>query len=133
MRSYRRLTEVEWEIMEGVWTLGVRTTVREVHQHLYPDKRKAYTTVQTIMNILTLKGFLKKEKFRHINFFTPQVSREEMGQRETQLLVSRIYRGTFGAMVSDLVAVGTFSEKELKLLKAQIAVRVRGERVEKSH
>lgn len=123
MERRRRLTEAEWEIMEGVWRLGIRITAQEVHRHLYPDRRKAYSTVQTILGILATKEFLKKEKIGRINFFTPLVSREEIGQREIQLLVSRIYQGSLGALVSCLVEAGTFSQKELKLLKAQLEVK----------
>lgn len=128
MRRHRRLTKVEWEIMEGVWKLGVRVIAREVHHHLYPRGQKAFSTVQTILNILAQKGFLQKEKIGRINFFTPLVSREEMGQREVLWLVSRVYHGAFGSLASYLMDIGTFSEKELKLLKEQVDGKARGKR-----
>jgi predicted transcriptional regulator len=128
MKWRRRLAEVEWEIMEGVWKLGRRITVREVHQHLYPNGEKAFNTVQTIMNILADKGFLKKEKVGKVNFFTPAISREEIGRRETRSLVLRIYRGSFGALVNHLVDIGKFSRQELEDIKAQIEAKEREQR-----
>ncbi len=127
-KKSRRLAEAEWEIMEGMWALGPRRAVREVHDHLYPNGEKAYTTVQTVMNILADKGYLNREKVGGVNFFTPLVSREEVGRRETGTLVSRIYRGSFGALVTYLVDAGSFSREELKQIKAQIEAKERERR-----
>ncbi len=127
-QKQRRLTEAEWELMDAVWQLGTRIIAREVHNHLYPTGQKAFSTVQTILNILATKGFLKKEKIGQINFFTPAVSREEIGRQETRTLVSRIYNGSFGALVAHLVDSGALSQAERDRIKAQIEARDREER-----
>lgn len=122
MKKPKRLTEAEWEIMEGVWAFNNhQASAREIHSHLYPDGRKAYPTVQTVLNVLVEKGFLKKEMIGLVNFFTPIVSREEMGLQETHSLVSRVYGGSFGALAHYLVDAGVLSQKDLKRLKALIA------------
>lgn len=64
----RRLTEAEWEVMEAIWSLGVASGVRDVLQHAYPAGEKTYTTVQTIMNNLVAKGFLREKKVGLVNF-----------------------------------------------------------------
>jgi predicted transcriptional regulator len=118
MNPRKRLTEAEWEIMEGVWALeNGQGSAREVHNRLYPDGRKAYPTVQTILNILTEKGFLRKEMIGQVNFYTPAVSRQDVGQQETHSLVSRVYGGSFGALASYLVDSGALSPEEMKRLK----------------
>jgi BlaI family penicillinase repressor len=124
MKRRKRLTEVEWEIMEGVWKLGRRVIAREVHSHLYPGEEKSFSTVQTMLNILADKGFLQKEKIGKINFFTPLVSRDEAGHQETRSLVSRIFGGSFGAMANFMVKE-PISRKELEELKAMIEERER--------
>ena len=58
----KKLTAVEWEVMEAVWALGGSPSVRQVLEYAYPGGEKAYTTVQTIMNTLERKGFLKRRK-----------------------------------------------------------------------
>lgn len=123
MGQQRRLTAAEWEIMEGIWKLGVRTIAREVHSLLYAQGQKAFSTVQTVLNILVRKGFLKKEKIGEINFYTALVSREEAGWHETDSLVSRIYQGSFGALVISMVGAGKVSRKELEEIKAQIRAK----------
>ena len=54
------LTGQELEIMKVIWPLG-RATVRDVYDALRERRTVAYTTVQTMMNILETKGHLKKE------------------------------------------------------------------------
>jgi predicted transcriptional regulator len=116
--------------MEGVWQCEGKAspygiTVREVHNQLYPRGQKAYTTVQTIMNILFEKGFLKREKIGMVNFYTPTVSREEMARQETHTLVSRAFGGSFVALANHLVDSGSLSEKELAVLKGLIDAKER--------
>ncbi|MDQ7054139.1 MAG: BlaI/MecI/CopY family transcriptional regulator [candidate division KSB1 bacterium] len=118
MAKKRKLNEAEWEIMEGVWHFDRPVTVREVHEVLYPQKQKAYTTVQTIMNILTDKGFLQREKRGKVNFYTPTLSRQDAARMETQNLVSRLFQGSFGALANYLINSGQLTEKDLQDIKA---------------
>ena len=79
-KGCQTLTNAEAEIMHGVWALYPRKgnigpqgiTVREVHNHLYPENQKAVSTVQTVMDHLEKKGLLKTERInRRFKFFTP--------------------------------------------------------------
>lgn len=123
MAKKRRLAEAEWEVMDGVWQFGRRVTVREVVDHLYPNGEKAYTTVQTIMNILTAKGVLDREKIGPVNVYRPALSRQDVAQVETRTLVSRMFEGSFGALATYLVDSGELSKKELDELRALIEER----------
>ena len=130
MKKEKKLAASEWEIMEGVWQILKQAppygiTVREVHHRLYPGGEKAYTTVQTVMNILVEKGFLTRKKIGMVNFYTPTVSREEMAQQETHSLVSRAFGGSFVALANYLVDSGSLSEKELAVLKDMIDAKER--------
>ena len=123
MAKKRRLAEVEWEVMDGVWQFGRQVTVRDVVNHLYPNGEKAYTTVQTIMNILAEKGVLEREKIGPVNVYRPLLSREYVAQTETRTLVSRMFEGSFGALATYLVDSGELSRKELDELRALIEKR----------
>ncbi len=123
MAKKRRLAEAEWEVMDGVWQFGRRVTVREVVDHLYPNGEKAYTTVQTIMNILTAKGVLDREKIGPVNVYRSALSRQDVAQAETRTLVSRMFEGSFGALATYLVDSGELSKKELDELRALIEER----------
>ena len=42
------LTPLEWEVMNVVWELGGKPSVREVIDQAYPNKEKAYPLLLTI-------------------------------------------------------------------------------------
>jgi predicted transcriptional regulator len=118
-----KLAEAEWEIMEGVWNRGGPVTVREIQDRLYPKAEKAYTTTQTIMNILVNKGFLKRKKIGMVNFYTPKISRELAAQHETRALASRIFNDSMGALAAYLVGSGELTPQELQQLKELLAAQ----------
>ena len=128
MNRKKRLAEAEWEVMDGVWQLDRTVTVREVHDRLYPNGEKAYTTVQTIMNILVGKGILAKQKIGPVNVYTPIVSREDAARDETQSLVLRMFEGSFGALATYLIDSGELSREDLNELKALIDAKDREQR-----
>lgn len=118
-----KLAEAEWEIMEGVWNHGGQVTVREIQDALYPNGEKAYTTTQTVMNILTAKGFLKRKKIGMVNFYAPKISRETAARHEARSLASRIFNGSLGALATYLVDSGELSSAELQQIKTLIAAK----------
>lgn len=123
MAKRLKLAEAEWEIMEGIWNHGGQTTVREIQDALYPKTEKAYTTTQTIMNILVTKGFLKRKKIGMVNFYAPKVSRDLAAQHEARTLASRIFNGSMGAFATYLVDSGELTSEELQKLKDLIAAK----------
>ena len=126
MAAKKRLAEAEWEVMDGVWHLDRQVTVRDVVDYLYPNGEKAYTTVQTIMNILFEKGVLNRRKIGPVNVYMPTLSREDVAQVETRTLVSRMFEGSFGALATYLVDSGELSQGELDELRALIEAREKG-------
>ena len=126
LTAKRKLTEAEWEVMDGVWHLDRKVTVRDIVNHLYPNGEKAYTTVQTIMNILFEKGVLNRQKVGVANVYTPTLSRRDEAQTETRTLVSRMFEGSFGALATYLVDSGELSQEELDELHALIEAKEKG-------
>lgn len=121
----RRLTEAEWEVMEAIWALGGAPSVRDVLDYAYPGGEKAYTTVQTIMNNLVAKGFLKQKKVGLVNFYRPTISREKAIERETSHLVAKAFRGSFGALAHFLINSDALSAEEIAMIRQLIAEKER--------
>lgn len=111
------LTPVEWEIMESIWKLGGRPSVREVLEHTFPNGEKAYTTIQTVMNTLEKKGLLKRKKIGLVNFYTPTRSRLQMVQSEMSALVFRVFDGSLPALANYLIKSGSLTLEEIESIK----------------
>ena len=112
-----KLTPVEWEIMDCVWTLGDKVAVRDVVKHAFPNGEKAYTTVQTIMNKLHAKGVLKRQKIGNVNFFIPTKSQRNMMKQELTQFVSRVFDGSIQSLASFLLDSEELSLKEIQAIK----------------
>lgn len=71
-----RFGELEAAIMDQVWAAVGPVRVREVTEGLRANREIAYTTVQTVMEILHRKGWLVREKdgraFRYSATATPE-------------------------------------------------------------
>jgi BlaI family penicillinase repressor len=56
-----RLSNLEMRIMEGLWARGP-SSIREIQETFPAKKRPAYTTVQTMVYRLEIKGALRRTK-----------------------------------------------------------------------
>ncbi len=117
MANAEKLTPVEWEIMETIWQLSGTPSVREVLEKAFPNGQKAYTTVQTIMNILEKKGLLKRKKQGLVNFYKPTRSREQMVKFEMSRLVSRMFKGSIPAFANYLINSDDITLNEIEKIK----------------
>jgi predicted transcriptional regulator len=72
------LHELERLVMEAVWEQE-EATVRSVLEAINAseDKKRAYTTVMTILVKLDRKGLLTRRREGKIDIYTPVMSREE--------------------------------------------------------
>jgi predicted transcriptional regulator len=72
------LGPLETEILNIVWDLG-SATVKDVHKRILadPDRELAYTSVTTILNRLTQKGWLVCQKEERAFSWEPMISREQ--------------------------------------------------------
>ncbi len=121
MTAQSRLTRVEWEIMEAIWELGGAPSIRNVLEHAYPGGEKAYTTVQTVMNTLERKGFLRHEKIGLVNFYEPTRSRTEVVKVEIASLVSRIFQGSIPAVANSLLSLENLTLDEIDEIRELLA------------
>ncbi len=117
MSAINKLTPAEWEIMEAIWELGGAPSVRDVLEHSFANGKKAYTTVQTVMNILEKKGLLKRKKKGLVNFYKPSKNRDQMINSELSQMVARMFQGSLPVFTNYLSNLKIFRWMKLKKLK----------------
>jgi predicted transcriptional regulator len=116
------LTTQELSIMKVIWRLG-SATVREVYEALRENRRVAYTTVMTMMNILEAKGYLKKEKEKEERAYRYRPARAEQATITSMVseFVDRVFDGASRPLLLHLARSGKLTEKEraelLRLIK----------------
>ena len=94
------LTPLELEIMHVLWETGA-ANVQTVQQLL--KRELAYTTVQTMLNILHRKGKVKRALKDRAYFYKPAVSRRQEVSQHLGDLVERLFGGSAESLVVSLL------------------------------
>jgi predicted transcriptional regulator len=110
------LTKLELRIMQAVWKRGAGT-VSEVQAELDPPL--AYTTVQTMLNILERKGKLKRELEGRAYVYTARVTEAKALGQQLRDLVDRMFGGSSEELVMSLLKTRQIDAKKLAELTEQ--------------
>jgi BlaI family penicillinase repressor len=109
-----QLTPLELEIMHVLWETGP-ANVQTVQQHL--ERELAYTTVQTMLNILHRKGKVKRTLKDRAYFYKPAVSRSHVATQHITDIVDRLFGGSAESLVMSLVETKRLTPKKLARLQ----------------
>jgi predicted transcriptional regulator len=115
-RKSSTLTAQELEIMKAIWSRG-QATVRDVHDALLERRKVAYTTVQTMMNILETKGHLKKEPGDKAQVYVPVRPQQAVVRSMVRDFVERVFDGSARPLLVHLLNEKGLSERERKELQ----------------
>ena len=119
-----KLTPLELEIMHVLWEQGP-ANVQTVQQKL--DRSLAYTTVQTMLNILHRKGKVKRALKDRAYFYTPAVSRSHVNRQHIGDIIDRLFGGSAESLVMSLVETKHLTPEKLARLQ-QLIEENRGEK-----
>ena len=101
-RSPKGLTPLELEIMKVLWASG-RTGVQAVREALAPRRKLAYTTVQTMLNVLWRKGRVRRTLKDRAYVYQPVLTRRRALRQAVGDLVDRLFGGSAESLVVGLV------------------------------
>jgi predicted transcriptional regulator len=94
------LTRLEMKIMQVIWKIG-SCTVSTVQEQLKPPL--AYTTVQTMLNILERKGKLRRELEGRAYLYSARVSEEKALGQSLRDVIDRMFGGSSEELVMSLL------------------------------
>src|SRR3954471_13054254 len=113
----RELTERELEVMHVFWNRG-EATVAEVRDALAGSGLdRAYTTIATLVRILTDKGFLIQTNEERPFSYRPAQSYEEVSRKLLGDVLDRVFRGSRELMLVRLMEQRALSARERRLLE----------------
>jgi predicted transcriptional regulator len=117
-RKSEHLTRLELEIMHVLWETGA-ANVQTVQQQL--GRELAYTTVQTMLNILHRKGKVKRTLKDRAYFYKPAVSRRQVVRHAVADIVERLFGGSAESLVMSLVETKHLTPQKLARLQKLLA------------
>ena len=111
------LTERELEVMHVFWRRGA-SNVNEVRDDLASDGRDlAYTTVATLVRILTEKGFLEQVNEERPFVYRAVRSFEEVSEGMVGDFINRVFGGSRENLLVHLFEQQRLSQSERALLE----------------
>jgi len=103
--------------MNVLWETGP-ANVQTVQQTL--ERPLAYTTVQTMLNVLHRKGHVKRTLKQKAYFYRPSISRGDVVKQTVGDVVDRLFSGSAGNLVMTLVETKQLSGEDLARLREML-------------
>jgi predicted transcriptional regulator len=119
IRKDGALTPLELEIMNALWDTGP-ASVQTVQTRL-EARGLAYTTVQTMLNILHRKGKVKRKLKDRAYIYSPVLSRQKAAAHAVGEMLDRFFEGSAGSLVLNLVETRRLTPEKLARIQEMIA------------
>jgi BlaI family penicillinase repressor len=109
----RKLTKLELQIMEALWTLG-KASIREIQETFAEKDRPAYTTVQTTVYRLEGKKAVRRvKKVGNFHIFEAVISRDTAQGRLIDELLA-LFGGRTQPVMAHLIESGKLTLGDVK-------------------
>ena len=113
MMTLPKLTKLELQIMEALWTRG-EASIREIQEDFPEKKRPAYTTIQTTVYRLEAKKAVRRlKKVGNFHIFEAAVSRNAAQRRLIDDLLA-LFGGRTQPVVAHLIESGKLTLQDVK-------------------
>jgi predicted transcriptional regulator len=109
--SEQTLTPLELVIMNVLWETGP-ASVQTVQSHL-EARSLAYTTVQTMLNVLHRKGKVKRRLQDRAYIYQPVLSRQKAVKQAVGDMLDRFFGGSADSLVLALVETRRLTPEKL--------------------
>lgn len=100
-RSLLELAPLELDCMTALWLLG-EGTVREIRETLAPRRPRAYTTIMTIMDRLTQKGIVERQRTGRAWKYRANLSKEDARAHAVAQVIEKFFGGSMEELLAQM-------------------------------
>lgn len=111
------LSDGEWKLMKMLWARQPQT-LAELVTALDNETGWTKATVFMMLKRLIAKGAVTMDDSGKYQQYSAAISYADVEPEETESFLAKVYGGSVGLMVSNLVGRGALSEQEIQKLKA---------------
>ena len=111
------LSDSEWKLMNRLWQSAPRT-ITELTAALKEETGWSKNTVITMLGRLEAKGAVRHQEGGRARQYFPAVERAKAARAETESFLSKVYGGSLGLMVSNLVESQALTVADIAELSA---------------
>ncbi len=110
------LTENEFEVMQILWTQSP-LKISDILDFLQRTPKPAYTSLLTLVQAMEKKGYIRHKKIGKAFLYLPVLQQEKFLISEVKRIAKRLFGGSPGKLVLNLVENEQLSEAEIETLK----------------
>ena len=115
--EHTRLSDGEWKLMKTLWARQPQT-IAELVAALDAETGWTKATIFMMLKRLIAKGAVTMDDSGKFQEYSTAITYADVEPEETESFLSKVYGGSVGMMVSNLVDRGALSEQEIRELKA---------------
>src|SRR5215469_12321495 len=123
-KSQAQLTPLELAIMNVLWDNGP-SNVQSVQENLEGSKKLAYTTVQTMLNVLHRKGRVRRRLRGRAYDYVPVLTRERASGTAIREMIDRLFGGSVEGLLMSLIKNGQLDRRKLQELSGLVKLQER--------
>ena len=112
-------TEAELEILKVLWDRGP-STGRDVLDFLVAERKRAYTSVMSVLNIMATKGHVTRKPQGRAFIYSAKRPREKTLGKMVGSLLGRAFEGSAASLVSQLLDQSKPAPEELDRIRKVI-------------
>ena len=113
----RTPTDTELQVLSVLWDQGP-ATARKVLERMPDGKKRSYTTVLAIMQVMEKKGLLSRRLEGRAHVYRPVQGRDRLMKPVLRTLVKRVFKGRPTAVVQQLLRDQSPSKQEIAEIRA---------------
>src|SRR5262249_10002408 len=118
--KHQHPTPGELEILNTLWERSP-LTVREVREVLNRRRPRAYTSVMSLLNVMTEKGLLVRKPSGRAFVYQPKAGRTKTMRRMLGDLLGRAFEGSASLLVAHLLEEANPDSEELGIIRKTLA------------
>ncbi len=126
------LTQLELQIMQVLWANGP-SNVQTVQEALNSDPPLAYTTVQTMLNVLERKKKVRRRLRGRAYEYKAVVTHEAASRHAVRDMLDRMFGGSVDALLMNLLKDRQLSPEKLAELTERLTREEVRQQKEKNH
>ncbi len=115
MKKANKISDAEWKVMEVIWD-GGDLTASDIIKGLENQKSWCDKTIRTLISRLVDKKILGKRKEK-VNVYYSLVTKEQCVKEVTDTFINKIYKGSFGLLVSNFAKYNNLTQNDISTLK----------------
>jgi BlaI family penicillinase repressor len=114
--KHQNPTPAELEILSTLWERSP-LTVRAVREVLNRRRPRAYTSVMSLLNVMTEKGLLVRKPSGRAFVYLPKAGRTKTMRRMLADLLGRAFEGSASLLVAHLLEEASPNTEELAIIR----------------